>query len=448
VGTVVLYTSYLGNVELHNVEVLGDSVKLIMSTDTTGTIINTFKVIDTVHADLDPVNHMYDRTYLESLPPWEISLQRNKEAFYFIMILRKFIYIKYWEKDTTQTDAHLKELGEAFTNVDDIFQDTQNRSTVRNVLHNTTSVITLDQTLRAYREALTHNTGVDILFAMFMFQRMLVHFKYSFTQTSWICVANVPDMDNAYMIPEEGYMTIGNGGTYFLPLGTLDIVAHELGHWVISNGPNLTYQGESGALNESFADIMGAALEWYVYDTYNTDPVVENDLLGDDGGILTIGEDATSPFLRHMQDPEAGRQPSKYRGEFWVDTNSSIDYGGVHTNSGVNNKCFADLVDLVGMEQSVEVFLTVLNLTNSNSQYLDMANLLLTTLPSDDMVTILDNVQLGQFIGAEPTSPPSTGTGSGTGTKHNYTYYVITTSLTLTVLIVLIVLISRSIGRT
>ena len=42
----------------------------------------------------------------------------------------------------------------------------------------------------------------------------------------------------------------------------LDVVAHELSHAVTTYHANLTYWGESGALNESFSDVIGTATEW------------------------------------------------------------------------------------------------------------------------------------------------------------------------------------------
>ncbi|NFC41811.1 peptidase M4, partial [Clostridium botulinum] len=41
----------------------------------------------------------------------------------------------------------------------------------------------------------------------------------------------------------------------------LDIVGHELSHGVTNKASNLKYEKESGALNESFSDIMGTAIE-------------------------------------------------------------------------------------------------------------------------------------------------------------------------------------------
>ena len=45
----------------------------------------------------------------------------------------------------------------------------------------------------------------------------------------------------------------------------LDVVGHEYTHGVVNyavaNGGGLIYQGESGALNESYADILGSLIE-------------------------------------------------------------------------------------------------------------------------------------------------------------------------------------------
>ncbi|EYF00560.1 M4 family metallopeptidase [Chondromyces apiculatus] len=90
-------------------------------------------------------------------------------------------------------------------------------------------------------------------------------------------------------------MTYGDGdGTTFTPLVTLDICGHEMTHGVIERTANLTYSGESGALNEAIADIMGA--------------MVERSARGESANTWLIGEDAFTPgtpgnALRYMADP-------------------------------------------------------------------------------------------------------------------------------------------------
>src|SRR5690606_27938945 len=97
--------------------------------------------------------------------------------------------------------------------------------------------------------------------------------------------------------------------------------------------------GESGALNESFADMFGAAVEFYVNDNPN----------------WTIGEGiwyngwGTPDYMRNMANPNSapeivgGPQPDTYEGNYWADTSlidQENDYGGVHINSGVGNYWF------------------------------------------------------------------------------------------------------------
>lgn len=107
-------------------------------------------------------------------------------------------------------------------------------------------------------------------------------------------------------------------------LSTMDIMAHEYTHGVIRHSANLTYQGESGALNESFADIFGTMAE----DFANAGPF-----------DWTMGEDA-SFTIRSLSNPPAHNHPDTYGGTHWINPSSSYDYGGVHINSGVQNKWF------------------------------------------------------------------------------------------------------------
>ena len=155
------------------------------------------------------------------------------------------------------------------------------------------------------------------------------------------------DLPNAaFAIPEPPYMMVyGLGDESFMkPIVALDVMAHEFTHLVTTNNGNggLVYQGESGALNESFSDIFACGVEFYV----NINP------------NWTIGEDfiIPAPFIRSMSNPKSSflsfsfnnknidfRQPNTYKQEFWTNTNDvspENDNGGVHTNSGVQNYWF------------------------------------------------------------------------------------------------------------
>lgn len=102
---------------------------------------------------------------------------------------------------------------------------------------------------------------------------------------------------------------------------SLDIAGHEFTHGVIRHSSDLFYFGQSGAINESFADIFGAMV---------------------DPGDWTMGEDAGRGVNRDLSDPQNGLcvggsacgHPDQWS-EFVLTSN---DYGGVHTNSGIGNK--------------------------------------------------------------------------------------------------------------
>lgn len=114
-------------------------------------------------------------------------------------------------------------------------------------------------------------------------------------------------------------MTFGDGNTSYSPLTSLDITGHEVTHGLTQYTADLDYSYESGALNESFSDIFGVAIEYFATPTQSN---------------WTVGEDIGSAF-RSMSNPNAKQQPDTYTGTYWY--TGTGDNGGVHTNSGVQN---------------------------------------------------------------------------------------------------------------
>lgn len=128
------------------------------------------------------------------------------------------------------------------------------------------------------------------------------------------------------------WMTYGDGdGTTFTALVSIDVVGHEITHGVTNFSADLVYAYEPGALNESFSDIFGTAIEFYA------DPVCSDWLIGEDITVVT-GKNC----LRNMGNPNSAsaltQQPDTYLGDFWY--TGSGDNGGVHYNSGVQNFWF------------------------------------------------------------------------------------------------------------
>lgn len=120
------------------------------------------------------------------------------------------------------------------------------------------------------------------------------------------------------------YMTYGDGnGTSYKTLTSLDIVGHEMTHGVTQNSAGLIYQNESGALNESFSDIFGVSIEHFAK------PSSSNWLMADE---------IATPAFRSMSDPKSFTDPDTYKGQYYYI--GTQDYGGVHSNSGVQNFWF------------------------------------------------------------------------------------------------------------
>ena len=118
------------------------------------------------------------------------------------------------------------------------------------------------------------------------------------------------------------YMQYGDGpASTGKPLTAIDIGGHEMAHGVTSNSADLVYQNESGALNESFSDIFGNMVEYYAK------PTVASWDMGESIGAI-----------RNMKDPGIYKDPDTYKGTYWA--TGTADQGGVHTNSGVQNKWF------------------------------------------------------------------------------------------------------------
>ncbi len=122
-------------------------------------------------------------------------------------------------------------------------------------------------------------------------------------------------------------MTYGDGNATTNPLTSIDIAGHEIAHGLTNFTSALRYRSESGALNESFSDIFGVALEFYSRSNAN----------------WLMGEDIGGAF-RSISNPNAYGDPDTYDGQNWIDQNCiptrNNDWCGVHTNSGVQNHWF------------------------------------------------------------------------------------------------------------
>jgi len=141
--------------------------------------------------------------------------------------------------------------------------------------------------------------------------------------------------DNAFWNGSQ-VVFFSNSATRRSLAGCPDVVAHEWAHAVVRYTSNLVYFKEPGALNESFADMMGASFE-FAHPEYDTPDwyMGENSYL--DGSNI-----------RDMSDPRSGGSPADYYNP-WYDSvclgGPSNDWCYVHRNSGVGSKWFYLLSD-------------------------------------------------------------------------------------------------------
>lgn len=139
-----------------------------------------------------------------------------------------------------------------------------------------------------------------------------------------------------------------------------DVVAHELTHSIIRATSNLIYERQSGALNESFADFFGV-------------------LASDDGNWL-LGEDIKSDgtYIRNMANPADQNllEPQPYHISQYKVLPVSIDYGGVHSFSGIPNRFFYLLAEgntdnPLGRQKAGELAFSALIGLNANANFSD-----------------------------------------------------------------------------
>lgn len=124
----------------------------------------------------------------------------------------------------------------------------------------------------------------------------------------------------------------------YIPREGLDLVEvtlHELGHGVISNGSNLEYAFQPGALNEAIADAIGVSFRiWRDLGMRSTQ--VDN-IPAEYWQIR-----APNKIIRSMSNPSSVQAPYAYPDHFdaYYNWDSSRDHGGVHFNSSIINMAF------------------------------------------------------------------------------------------------------------
>ena len=172
---------------------------------------------------------------------------------------------------------------------------------------------------------------------------------------------NGQGMDNAFWNGQ--LMAYGNGNTLFKPLaGGLDVAGHEMTHGVIQATANLQYQDQSGALNESMADVFGVLISGSNYTIGST--VVNGTSVFPTGNL----RDLSNPHNGQTTPGSPGWQPA-VMSEYVTGTD---DNGGVHTNSGIPNHAFYYFASAVGKPTADSIYYRALTkYLVTGSQFLD-----------------------------------------------------------------------------
>ncbi|MCP2244487.1 M4 family metallopeptidase [Lentzea aerocolonigenes] len=188
-----------------------------------------------------------------------------------------------------------------------------------------------DRTYDFYRDVLGRHSvdgnGADLI--------STVHYRRGFDNAFW----------------EGTQMVYGDGSGKIFKVGSLaadtSVVAHEITHGVVQFTAGLVYSKQSGALNESWADVFGSVIKQH---TLGQTADQADWLLG--AGIL--GTQLPGRALRSMKDPgtahDFDRQPAHMDDYVDLPDNGDPrnDNGGVHINSGIPNKAFYLVATAVG----------------------------------------------------------------------------------------------------
>lgn len=152
--------------------------------------------------------------------------------------------------------------------------------------------------------------------------------------------------NNAFWNGQQMAYGDGDGVIFNAFTRSLSVIGHELSHGVVQFSGGLVYRDQSGALNESFADVFGALTV-----QYGRKQTVDkaNWLVGD--GLFAAGVQGVA--IRSLKAPGTayndsilGKDPQPYHMDDFVVTSS--DNGGVHINSGIPNHSFYLLAQYLG----------------------------------------------------------------------------------------------------
>lgn len=215
-----------------------------------------------------------------------------------------------------------------------------------------------------------------------VFQRNSLDDK-GMTLTSTVHVAEVDPtgkfvpMNNAFWNGQQMAYGDGDGTTFQRFTKSLDVIGHELTHGVQSFTSNLTYFGQSGALNEHFADVFGILVrQWKEGKTaLKASWVIGAEVLTPAATRRGI-RDMENPGTAFVNDPDLGTDPQPaHMSKLYT---GPRDRGGVHINSGIPNRAFVMTAKALkgnAWDVTGRIWYDTLVQLTTSSQFLDCAKL-------------------------------------------------------------------------
>ncbi len=186
--------------------------------------------------------------------------------------------------------------------------------------------------------------------------------------------------NNAGWDPKEERFYFGDSDSLFFNHFSRDfgIVAHEVGHALTQYSSSLLYEGQTGAINESWSDIFATTLKHYDANLSATDEraswlLGEGILVNPSGGtaIRSLKAPGTAyedhPLL-HIKDPQAADMDG------YVQTET--DHGGVHANSGIPNRAFYLAATSIGnptWEAIGQIWFEAIRTANQNESFAEFS---------------------------------------------------------------------------
>jgi Zn-dependent metalloprotease len=184
--------------------------------------------------------------------------------------------------------------------------------------------------------------------------------------------------DNAFWTGRQ--MVYGDGSGNIFKVGSftssLDVIAHEMTHGVTDFTAGLNYEYQSGALNESFSDVIGILIKQFVLNLTadKSDWLIGPGMWADSisgVAIRSMKEPGTA-----YNDPVIGKDPQPGHWKDYVNTDD--DEGGVHINSGIPNHAFYLAATGLGgyaWEKAGKIwYVTLRDILKPDSQFKDAAD--------------------------------------------------------------------------